>query len=78
MNKLLIVVSLVLLGGCANLQTMSSGQVGCPPESIIISDDKVNLFGARTWTAECNDKKYFCSLLSSQYSAQVSCSPEKK
>lgn len=59
--------------GCAPLKEVSSGQTGCSPDEITISNDTAVL-GARTWTAECRDQTYYCSAhASGEDGSQVSC-----
>ncbi len=63
--RILPVFSLLLsaasLTGCAHaLARYSSGQIGCPPDEITISDDRRG-WGNRTWTAECRGRTYFCT-----------------
>ena len=62
--------------------TVSSGQIGCDPSSISISNQDVSSgFGesTETWIAECEGKRFYCSRLTtsggkySAGSAQVSC-----
>ena len=78
MKILLVVISFIALAGCANLQTRSSGYVGCPPHAIMITNEKYNFWTTeRSWTAECNGQKYYCSSLAGE-SVQISCAPEKK
>jgi hypothetical protein len=55
---------LLLLAGCAastaSLQSSSSGEIGCSPSDISISDYRLNAYTS-SWTAKCNGKVYFCS-----------------
>jgi hypothetical protein len=48
--------------GAANsmARTMSSGQVGCPPDSIII-ENLVNGLVTNSWIAKCEGRTYYCS-----------------
>jgi hypothetical protein len=64
------------LSGCTSLADVSSGQIGCPPEQIAISDD-AQTWGARTWKAECNGQTFTCSAHGGgeNSTAQVSCTP---
>jgi hypothetical protein len=43
------------------LPAVTSGQVGCAPADITITDEADDL-GTRTWTAECQGKTYYCSM----------------
>jgi len=56
------------------LASFSSGQIGCPSNEIVISDDQGG-WGVREWTAQCRDRTYYCSAHGggSHSSAQVSC-----
>jgi hypothetical protein len=62
--RLLAVLSLITAAGCAastaQLQSVSSGQIGCKPDAIQVEDYKL---GATTssWTASCDGAKFFCS-----------------
>jgi hypothetical protein len=63
------------LGGCvAQMQQLSAGQVGCPPDEVQVSDDQMH-FNSRTWQASCRGKSFFCtSAGGGQYSSpQTSC-----
>jgi hypothetical protein len=55
---------LLLLASCAastaSLQSTSSGEIGCSPSDISISDYRLNAYTS-SWTASCNGKAYFCS-----------------
>lgn len=47
--------------GCgASLKNATSGQIGCPPDEITISDRKAN-FNSSTWTATCRGETFYCS-----------------
>lgn len=60
-HTVLLLVVVGLLAACgANLQSASSGKVGCAPREITISDDDGG-WGTRTWTASCHGKRFFCS-----------------
>lgn len=62
--RLFVALFLVASAGCAastaQLQSVSSGQIGCKPDAIQVEDYKV---GATTssWTASCDGAMYFCS-----------------
>lgn len=72
-------VLMISLGACASLQSVSSGQVGCPESEVTISDDKPG-WGTRTWIAECRGKRYFCSAHGGgeNSTAQVSCKEDNR
>jgi hypothetical protein len=57
-------LTLLLLCGCAasteSLQSASSGEIGCSPNDIAISEYKLNMYTS-SWTAVCKDKTYYCS-----------------
>jgi hypothetical protein len=76
-RTLLLVAIAVAMTGCATLQHVSSGQTGCSPEEIAISNDQGG-WGTRTWTAECRGQVYQCSAHGggSHSTAQVSCTPK--
>jgi hypothetical protein len=57
--------------GTAGLASASSGQVGCSPSQIVISNDEGGIGTPRTWTATCNGRRYFCNA-----TATVACTPE--
>lgn len=69
MKKILLAGSiLVLLTGCVTNQQredITSGEIGCAPNQIKISNNQTSEVGS-TWTAECNNEKYYCSLTMSQ------------
>ena len=54
-------VFIVLGTSCAyQLQQVTSGRIGCPPEAIKTSDYKEG-WNISSWKAECKGKTYFCS-----------------
>lgn len=53
-----------------SLQIASSGQTGCEPDKIAVSDDEQG-FGTRSWVAACDDKVFQCSGVGNT----VSCKP---
>jgi hypothetical protein len=66
-------LALIALAGCANLASISSGQIGCPVSDITVINDSPGL-NSRTWTALCNGKVYFCSgVPAGQNGMSVSC-----
>jgi hypothetical protein len=64
------------VSGCTTLADVSAGQVGCAPADITISDEH-STWAARTWTAECDGKRFHCSSHGGGEgsTAQVSCAP---
>ena len=56
------VVIVLAWTGCATLQDVSSGEIGCPANDIAISDDEQG-WGTRKWTAECDGRIFYCSAL---------------
>ncbi len=59
---------ILLLTGCVTnqqRQDITSGEIGCAPNDISISNEETSEVGS-TWTAECNQEKYYCSLVMSQ------------
>lgn len=64
MKTALTLSAVLLLSGCAQLQqelidnrkNASSGQIGCAPADIQISDG-----GKLTWTAICRGKVFYCT-----------------
>jgi len=62
---------LALLAGCAasrpdlqhvtqDLQRLTAGKIGCPPDGLTISDAQVRSAMA-SWTATCHGTQYFCA-----------------
>jgi hypothetical protein len=52
-----------LASGCVTSQILadeSSGQVGCPPDEITISDKRDGAFNL-VWKAQCRGRTYFCT-----------------
>lgn len=82
MKYLMLSISVALmLSGCmttASMQGMSSGQIGCAPTDIKISDVDYSA-NVNTWTAECNHQQYYCAIVSiSDNNDQVSCHAEQQ
>lgn len=46
--------------GAGQLQVASSGQLGCRPDEITISDDNIG-WSTRSYVAACHDRRYQCS-----------------
>jgi len=66
-----------LFSGClttlTDLRSYSSGQTGCPPDDITISDRREDVVKKRnTWVAICNETRYRCS----RFDRNVSCTAE--
>jgi len=76
-NELILMcATAIIITGCSHTQARkdaSSGFVGCPPQNIIIKDE-----ADRTWTAICNDKIYYCSVIATSASATVNCKESEK
>jgi hypothetical protein len=67
--------ALVCVFGCANLTSISSGQIGCPPEEIRIMEEESG-WVSRTWVAECRGRRFYCAEVSAGDSAQFDCAEE--
>ncbi len=55
-------ISLLALSGCAmhaEKASLSSGQIGCAPSNISISEDSVT-FNTASWKATCKGKTFYC------------------
>jgi hypothetical protein len=57
-------VLLAALAGCGvpteEFQQITAGRIGCPPQSIAISNQQIGASTA-SWTATCQGKTYMCS-----------------
>ena len=63
-----------MLSACGfNYQMASAGKIGCPPEEIIITNDR-EIHGGWYWEATCNGKKYICT----GNATSTSCAPAAK
>lgn len=65
MRKRLAALALLsVLAGCAaspvQLQSVSSGHVGCSPAEIAIEGYQLGV-STSSWTAKCKDQQYYCS-----------------
>jgi hypothetical protein len=61
--------------GCFDKQAATSGQTGCAPDQLVISDEEDN-YSSKTWTATCGDERYYCSLVGTgKETSQVNCHP---
>jgi hypothetical protein len=80
-----LLLAVLGLGAChASRQSVSSGQIGCDPSEISISQGETHLgYGenAETWVAECQGRRFYCSRLNTAtgtgkdagIASQVSC-----
>lgn len=64
--KSLIVLMAVFISACSatgGFQRMASGEIGCPPKKIKVSNANSRwvLDGLRTFQAECDGVTYYCS-----------------
>lgn len=46
----------------AQLMNLSSGYIGCPADKIAITDYKRTSKVESSWTATCNNKKFYCAI----------------
>ena len=62
--------------GCrVPLQDVTAGHIGCRPDEIVISDNRLRT-GVRTWTATCAGRQYVCSAVATgKDDGQIDCSP---
>lgn len=67
MTRLTFVAALLLSAlatGCtinvARLRVASAGQIGCPPEEVVVGDARV-VDGGGVWTATCRGHRFLCS-----------------
>ena len=60
--SLMLVLTSLAIAGCGSgaLRTVSSGQIGCAPSEVEITDDEAG-WNTRSWTATCGGKRYYCS-----------------
>lgn len=57
----MLAISLALISGCTiNKKKYTSGLIGCPEERITVTESSGG-FMANTWTAQCNDKTFYCT-----------------
>ena len=74
-SLLIVVVAAVTTLGCgasqSQLRDMSSGEVGCPPDQIKVTDYESGL-ATHSWTATCQGRTHYCSLLAGG-GAQAAC-----
>jgi hypothetical protein len=76
-SKIALLAVAPVMGGCMDLHErlerlaqISSGYVGCPAEAILVETRP-----AGTWTATCQGRTYYCSVVSVGKGGQVSCAP---
>jgi len=58
----LALTTIFAISGCAmhsEKASLSSGQIGCAPSQITISDDDVT-FRTASWVATCKGKRFYC------------------
>jgi hypothetical protein len=56
-----LILAVLSLGACRTRAALSSGEIGCRPSEIEISDATHDFLGGSTWTAECGGRRYYCS-----------------
>ena len=56
----LLVVLAVSAACAAELVNVTSGEIGCPREEIIVRDGRSG-WSSRSWVAECRGRTYYCS-----------------
>ena len=56
----ILFAAVIAAAGCGSLQSVTSGQVGCPEGDIKILDENRG-WSTTTWTAECNGHRFFCT-----------------
>jgi hypothetical protein len=66
MKTYIVVATAVLLtlGGCKSARIsrdLTSGQIGCSPSEISITNETAGIAGTHTWTATCHGKQYVCN-----------------
>ena len=67
---------LTALAGCADLQSVSAGHIGCDPAEIEISEEERKLL-THTWIATCKGIEFICTERSGGESTQVSCTERR-
>ena len=64
LNLIISSIMCIELSGCSFGASMhaqfTSMNVGCNTKNIQVSDERVKLSGAETWTATCDGKTYDC------------------
>lgn len=77
MRTFLLAVATSLCLGCTTLADVSSGQTGCSPEEVAVTNKK-STWSASTWTATCRGVTYHCSAHGGGEgsTAQISCTPQ--
>ena len=65
LKTLLCILSTTFLFGCSTVERSMSGKIGCPYEEIHILETNAGWgFVGTTWTAQCRNQVYICSLRS--------------
>jgi len=75
MNGRAVLGLLLLLGtsACFDKQAATSGQIGCAPSEVEISDEGSG-YASETWTATCHGEQYYCSRVGTgKDTSQVNC-----
>jgi len=74
MKSIFSILLLGLVSGCSvtgKLKDISSGQTGCAPSDVKISEENVGMFNSTpTWMAECEGTKYVCSAAGKQFTCK--------
>jgi hypothetical protein len=63
MYKLAIIVSVTLIAGCTSARVsknLASGQIGCPPDQILIENETATFDGSHNFEAVCKGKRFIC------------------
>jgi len=68
-------LALVFVFGCANLKSITSGQIGCSPEDIRITEEEAGQT-SKNWVAECRGKRFHCTEASAGHTIQFYCTEE--
>lgn len=58
-----ILLALLATTGCATRAGISSAEIGCPPDEIVIKDASMG-WQTNTWTAQCRGKTFYCTYVS--------------
>ena len=74
MLRIVAVIPLLLLSGCATALSLSQGSVPCRQDEMTIVEEEAPFGNPISWTAICHEKQYYCSARYGQYSApEVNC-----
>jgi len=64
---ILLSIFIFTMSGCVNntlmLQQLTSYNVGCDTEEVVISKEHAELNGTQVWIAKCGGKAYTCDYL---------------